>query len=103
MAFSARSGKFRPRRLAGRAFATLFRVPLFAANELLSVIRAEHGERERRLAELLRESGLDASRAGALDGRVGELLARARAKSPLPDDETLALGVLSLIALETRS
>jgi hypothetical protein len=78
-------------------------VPNFALDELLSVIDGERAERKSRVAELLRRHDLDVSRAPELAERLGLLAASARAKSPAPSSECLALALLSLIALETRS
>jgi hypothetical protein len=76
-------------------------VPIFGLDELLSVIRSEHREREHKLAELLRRRELEPAKAAELGTRVNELLARAEAKSPPPSHESVALGILSLLALES--
>jgi hypothetical protein len=78
-------------------------VPNFAVDELLSVVRGERDERDARIAELLRRHDLDVARAPELAERLGSLVASADAKAEPPSAETLALALLSLIALETRS
>jgi hypothetical protein len=76
-------------------------VPTFRVEELLSMIEGEREERESRFAGLLLEHGLEATRVAEVSERLSALVARAAAKSPPPSREVLALGLLSLIALET--
>ena len=77
-------------------------MPTFGLDELLSVIRSERRAREQKLAELLRRRGLEPAQGAELGVRVEALLARAATRSPPPSSESVALGVLSLLALETR-
>lgn len=78
-------------------------VPTFRVDELLGVLQGSREARKARLFELCRARGLEPSRVDALDERVEALCQRALAASPPPSPEALALGLLSLIALEARA